>query len=52
MRKTSIANIIKRKREDNNKNNNENIYAYKSPYTSYRIYNYERGATTIHPRPC
>ena len=31
-------------------NNDENIYAYKSPYTSYGIYNCERGATTIRPR--
>ena len=46
MRKTSIESIIERKREDNIKS----MYAYKSLYTSYEIYNCERGATTIHPR--
>ena len=50
MRKTSIANINLKYREDNSENNDENIYAYKSTYTSYGIYNYKRGATTIHPR--
>lgn len=46
MRKTSIVSIIKRKRESNNKS----ISACKSLYSKNGIYNYERGATTIHPR--
>lgn len=54
MRKISIASINSKYREsndeDNNKNNDENIYDYTSPYTSYGTYNCERGATTARPR--
>lgn len=50
MRKTSIASINLKYREDDYENNDDKIYACKSPYTSYGIYNYKRGATTIHPR--
>lgn len=38
MRKTSIVNIIKRKRESNNKN----MYTYKRGYTKNGVYNCKR----------
>lgn len=44
MRKTSIASINLKYKESNDENNDENMYAYESPYTSYRIYNCKRGA--------
>lgn len=43
MRKTSIASIIKRKREDNN----ESISVHESVYSKYEIYNYKRGAYIV-----
>ena len=45
-RESSIASINKRKRESNNKI----IDVYAKTYTSYKVYNCKRGATTIHPR--
>lgn len=50
MRKTSIANINLKYREDNSENNDENISVREDIYSKNRIYNCKRGATTIHPR--
>ena len=48
MRKTSIASIIKRKREDNN----ESISVHESVYSKYEIYNYKRGAYIVSNSIC
>lgn len=58
MRKTSIVSINPKYKEDNDENirererdyNIKHMCAYKSLYSKNGIYNYERGATTIHPR--
>ena len=44
MRKTSIANINLKYREDNSENNDENISVREDIYSKNRIYNCKRGA--------